>query len=391
MEQENELLALLGSLEDFERNFRIGQKLNLFEVVGMIRQEIKHSRFLGFLLTPGAPHGLGDSLLKQLLLAALADVPDPPISKLEVATSDCADAVIYYERDHFDIAVHIASLNLLFVIENKVDASERDQQLADYRITAATRYPGTRFLGAFLTPDGCPGDDESWAKLGYGLLCSELRKAKAVRSPSVDLAASIVIDHYLDLIERHIMVSPAIIEACKRIYARHRTAIELVYQHGQSSILAIAFETFLKTADGLKEAKNSRAYRVNFTAAKWADIPGFDVADELQWSNPCPVQFWFKLVDQTVHLRFEVGPVKGETFDRNGFIEEMRRLLGEKPRKITGTYTRVAKSVGRVNDDLDEDELAEKLTHLWRSMQGARIIELVSQIAPAHIKTAALD
>ena len=39
---------------------------NIFEAIGAVRQEPRHSDFLAFLLDPGADHGLGDAFAKRL-------------------------------------------------------------------------------------------------------------------------------------------------------------------------------------------------------------------------------------------------------------------------------------------------------------------------------------
>lgn len=40
-------------------------KANIFDAVGMERQEVKHSAFIGWLLDPGKPHGLGNRFLAE--------------------------------------------------------------------------------------------------------------------------------------------------------------------------------------------------------------------------------------------------------------------------------------------------------------------------------------
>jgi hypothetical protein len=39
-----------------------------FEAIGMVRQEIRHSNFLAYLLDPARPHGIGDVALRALLI-----------------------------------------------------------------------------------------------------------------------------------------------------------------------------------------------------------------------------------------------------------------------------------------------------------------------------------
>ena len=59
---DNPELAQLESLVD---------EFNLFEVIGTVRQELRHSDVLAFLLSPQERHGLGPAFLQQLLLAAV--------------------------------------------------------------------------------------------------------------------------------------------------------------------------------------------------------------------------------------------------------------------------------------------------------------------------------
>lgn len=50
------------NLEELEKKI---SRFNIFESVGMVRQEIKHSNFIQFLLSPSEKHRLGDIFLKS--------------------------------------------------------------------------------------------------------------------------------------------------------------------------------------------------------------------------------------------------------------------------------------------------------------------------------------
>jgi len=58
----------LGQLEALLDEF------NIFEAVGAVRQEVRHSDFLTFLLNPRERHGLGTTFAQQLLLTAVLDL-----------------------------------------------------------------------------------------------------------------------------------------------------------------------------------------------------------------------------------------------------------------------------------------------------------------------------
>ena len=51
---------------DLERLEARLAEFNIFEVLGAVRQELRHSDFLGYLLDPAGNHNLGDAFLKKL-------------------------------------------------------------------------------------------------------------------------------------------------------------------------------------------------------------------------------------------------------------------------------------------------------------------------------------
>jgi hypothetical protein len=65
-------------LEELEAKI---SRFNIFEAVGMVRQEIKHSNFLQFLLNPSEKHQLGDLFLKKLLIEVLQDAEETPVDQ----------------------------------------------------------------------------------------------------------------------------------------------------------------------------------------------------------------------------------------------------------------------------------------------------------------------
>ena len=50
-------------------------RFNLFEALGVARQELRHSDFLGFLLNPQQPHSLGDFFLEAVPAASAGREP----------------------------------------------------------------------------------------------------------------------------------------------------------------------------------------------------------------------------------------------------------------------------------------------------------------------------
>lgn len=392
IESESELLACLDALGEFERIHNLFSRFNLFEAVNMERQEIRHSRFLAYLLEPSQPHGLDDRFLKAVMMAAADNHADFRVSKLHLAIADFSNVRVYCERDHFDIAVEVPGLELLFVIENKIGSEEHEDQLKGYREKAALLYPEHHFFGCFLTAEGYDGDDAEWAPLSYADIARILKKLSpgAAVGPDVRVA----IDHYVELIEKKVMPSKELIDACRTLYRQHRTALDLIYEHGVESMLDQAYAEFLRDHANLSGALLSRKGFLSFVPTSWIDTPGFDVADtsKSKWELACPIKFWFQTTEQKVYLKLEVGPVDNSTkFDRSEFVRRLRVAFGANPDKRKGnSYTRVWNKSVKLGADAGVDELTECLVKLWKSVDSENVLSKVAGIVDSCVQVDSL-
>ncbi|MBL8360770.1 MAG: PD-(D/E)XK nuclease family protein [Rubrivivax sp.] len=382
LSQEESLLALIEALRRVERDFRLATGFNVFEAAAMARQEIRHSRFLAFLLDPGNPHGLGSAFLRAILSAAVAEHPDPPVSRLDVAVADLGSCSVHCERDHFDIAVEVPSRRLLFVIENKIEAAESTEQLQKYRARALSRYQDYRFMGTFLTPTGYEGEDDSWGTMGYATVVSELKNALQNASAPPDVAMAIA--HYVQLVERKIMASQALIDACKSIYQQHRAAVDLVVQYGQEPQLALAFEQFVRTNDKPLQPTAVRSNTAWFLFDEWLRIDDFPQADRKRWSSTFPVLLWFDVGTKRLHLRLEVGPL-ADAEKRPRLVQAMQtRIETDKTRKggkgKGGTYTRIVTYVTAIPEDPSVGDLVSAMEKLWKDSAHLDLKKVVGQV-----------
>lgn len=378
MEKEEILINLLDALGDFKKKNNFAKKFNMFEALGVEHQEIRHSRFLAFLLTPSAPHGLGDRLLRSLLVAAVSNTPNSPVNRLHATLADLDNCDVYVERDNFDISVHIPILNLLFVIENKIGASEGKDQLKKYRERAENKYSKVKFLGCFLTPDGYPGEDPSWATMSH---LNVLETIQQIRNDeqSLPIDSTIILDHYIDLIKRHIVISDELKNACKDIYRIHRSAIDLIIEHGRVPILHEAFEAFAENKNLINYQSNSE--RENFIPMSWQSISKFQVADEEKWRSSCPLVFWFRLEQDKIRLYLELGPIKEEKFNRYSFLERMQKIGYSLQKKPKETFTRIYRLEEKISDNMDSSLVKEKMSNLWSSFcAGGRLDILTAEI-----------
>ena len=111
---------------------------NLFEAIGAVRREERHSDFLAYLLDPSAPHGFGVAVLRGLVDAVLAANPGTPtpLGRVDAALMDLESAHVEREWSGVDVLAYSEPDHFVLLIENKVDSSEHSNQLARYHKTS---------------------------------------------------------------------------------------------------------------------------------------------------------------------------------------------------------------------------------------------------------------
>lgn len=140
--------------EDLEKLETLLAQFNIFEAIGVTRQEIRHSNFLAFLLDPAKGHRLNDVLLKRFLKQVLLNTEHPPLSPVEIDIANLTDAEVRREWRNIDILIHSPGSKIVCVIENKVGSQEHSNQLTRYREAVLKEFSNYRHIFVYLTPEG---------------------------------------------------------------------------------------------------------------------------------------------------------------------------------------------------------------------------------------------
>lgn len=253
--QEREVLeAFVVRNDDLERLEAALSQFNIFEAVGAVRQELRHSDFLAFLLDPGRPHALGDTFLKRLLKHVLHTKPNPPISAVEIDIADMSGASIRREWRNIDILIEDVDNGLVCVIENKVFSSEHSNQLERYRQIVAQRFPDCRCVFLFLTPEGDAASDESYASVSYSEIVDLTDAVREARESTVGAEVQTLMTHYTTMLRRYVVTESEIADLCRKLYREHRQALDLIYEHRPD----LQYELFEMLQALVKEAASAR-------------------------------------------------------------------------------------------------------------------------------------
>lgn len=348
--QEQKLLALLDTLVVFSREGRFPSGLNIFEAAGLERQEIRHSNFLAFLLRPRESHGLGDSFLKALLKRTLANVESSPIRPLNLALADFSDTLVSREWRNIDVLVESKSNKLVWAIENKIRASESELQLRNYELEVRESFSDYKTVLSFLSIDQDPSE-QTWTPISYFDVLDALDEATFQQSANLTSEARMVLSHYGALIRRKLVPNEELIEQCRKIYALHRDALDLIMQYGAVDAFVSAAETFFKQHDDLEQT-NVAPNRAVFTPPAIYKVVPRDEGG--LWAGyQRTVVFWFNFYrpNNKLGLVIEIGPFTTDRFNREKLARELLTYFKSNVKNITPRYTRVYSEYKRLSDD----------------------------------------
>lgn len=290
-------------------------EFNIFEALGAVRQELRHSDFLAFLLNPSEKHGLGDLFLKRFLMRVLSVADDPPVTPITITLSDLSLAVVERESQHIDILVHDAASGLVCVIENKVFSGEHDDQLERYLRSARQRFPDARaIIPVFLSPDGIPPADEDspYIPFSYGQVLETIEHVRKARESMLGADVNTMMRHYVTMLRRHIVSESDIVELCRQIYQTHKSAIDLIIEHmpdlqqGMSDYLG----SLVDQTPGLTLVRHSKTF-IDFVVDDWKQRAELNMG--VGWP-PSSALVTVELINgpNSLNLYLMLGPVKPE-------------------------------------------------------------------------------
>lgn len=222
-------IARLLADRDFNRIPAVANQFNIFDAVGMASQEIRHSTFLAFLLSPREAHGLGDIFLRAFLQALFVG------SDGDLTMAGCwflNDARVDREWNHIDILVRLPKEQVALVIENKVWSGEHSDQLNRYYQIVKTHHPGWRIVPVYLTPGGSMPSDDRYKALRYSTIIEIIERLLLISgSLNSNPDSQVLLRHYVQLIRKNIVGDSELEKLCQKVYLENREAIDLILKY----------------------------------------------------------------------------------------------------------------------------------------------------------------
>lgn len=264
MSDENQIKELenfMMNIDELDKLSKYQNEVNFFEITGMVSKEIKHSNFLAWLFNANANHGIGDKFIRKFMQKVMKENQGSKAINsdiLHLSLLDYDTFMIKREWKNIDIFMVSDEEKYTITIENKIYASERQNQTLDYRSKVEPIYKGYTNIYIFLTIDGLQAQDsEYWCNANYYMVVEAIDEILK-ENPNLSDDVKLLLKNYVSMLRRDIIMDKDIEKICNEIYKKYKVALDLIYQYRPDEVASISdfIMDFLE--------KNAEKYNVIF-------------------------------------------------------------------------------------------------------------------------------
>ena len=302
-------------------------EVDVFDVLRLDGSEEFHSNFLAWVLDPKGSHGLGDHFLQGFLAASSASGVISAANRPSTTVRREKSLELAGGYGRLDIRILNENAKFVCAIENKVWAPESGNQLAWYRRVLEHDHPDYRIHRVFLTPRGVKPDDpterEHWSTMSYTDVLRLVEGIIEAEGGSANEDVMAFLRQYAITLRRNIVpeVSNDVHELARRIYRKHKRAIDLIIEHRERYEPNYVTEGFRMIRDAVgrqllwKESTSNHPY-ARFVSAEWEKYE-----EELRlesWPYTL-LQFEVQVTDRWATLTLFMAPSENEPLRRRIF------------------------------------------------------------------------
>jgi hypothetical protein len=310
--------------------------LNLFEIAGLRKQEIKHSNFLSELFNPNSLLNIGDTVLKSFIRDAFKSVTPNTINTLNPIDFELSD------YDNFEVRREYKNIDLLLLnhsdeksqycicIENKVDSSESKHQLIKYREIVEHEFSNYKKLYLFLTPNGDDAEwDSEWLTVNYSSIKKGLDKVLNINMLNQD--AKLILSHYSKLLEKYVIGQTKLQQLSREIYIKHKSALDFIYEYKPDKLSELnkyIFNWLSKNSVefGISPLQPSKT-RLRFVTPEMTELSNIIIGNG--WESNDVICMEVVLTNKSVAFKIVLG--KSEDINRRErFLQFMQKELDVK-------------------------------------------------------------
>lgn len=203
--QPGETLGLL--LDQYANWVRAGgdpDAANFFQALHLARHELRHSDLLAWLLDPQGSHGLRETFARWLI-SRISNL-QPKNLPTDAANLDWTDLEVRREFANIDVLLLSERNRVVIVLENKLRAREREEQLGDYRKFVRRHFAHDYLVLLFLDMQGRASAEGTAVNLHYRDLLPFFNDQLATLAPNSENRHAHLIEEYRRFLETKLWI-----------------------------------------------------------------------------------------------------------------------------------------------------------------------------------------
>ena len=366
---------------DFERLEILLRKFNLFDALELVWHEVRHSDFLAFLLDPQESHGLGDAFLKSFLQTALKNRAHS-VTPIDVDLWNLTTAEVNREWNNTDIFIRAEEKRLAVIIENKIGSTEHSDQLSRYYKEVGRQYAGWNIVPIYLTLTAEEPSEEHFIAFGYEAVSIALERLVDLYRSTLNPDVRVVIDHYVEMLRRHLVSESEISQLCRKIYEKHKEALDLIFEHrpDRQENVRHMLEDLIGQSPNLVLDRASKTYIAFLPKSLDAEI----LRQGTGWGNSGRMLL-FELHNAADHvtLRLYIGPGPTDVRQRLWDFAKRKRPLFNPSAMLHDKWNSIfaRKLLSSKAYELEHDDLEKELRKEWQKFLDKDLPPIVAAFA----------
>lgn len=327
IDDKKSLLSLMQDTNVFSELDSYVRSTNVFDVLKISRTEIRHSNMLAWLLDPNESHGLGDKFLRNIIVELSKKNDEKSDLFIKILLSSLPNVAIYREWNHLDLLLVFHEIKCCIAIENKIGAHEHnangtdESQLKVYSDKVRKEFPKYDCLYVFLSPDGEAPTEDDWMVFTYYDVLSVLKAVYDENDANISGTSSVLIENYIEIINREVIMDQKLIDLCNEIYRKHRHALDLIFENKQDDLLIVA--------------ENCRKWIANHQNPKISELKNSKSKSFVKFQYETPSSI---LGEKEYYCEFELRNVGDDIIIHANLIVILDGIPQEKKEKIVSLF-----------------------------------------------------
>lgn len=364
-EEREALQSFLMDINELEKIEAQTSKFNVFETLGIVNMEIRHSNVLGWLFSPNEQHGFSDAFIERFMQEIVQgyDGTEGTLDPLKVLLWDYHDLIVRREWQNIDLLAISESNRFVLVIENKVWSRESKHQLNKYYEIIQDNFPGYHQVFVYLTPFGDEASNpEIWTSMDYSRVMQMIEYCLESRQNMMENSVRLFIEQYMDTLRRYVVGDSNLEKLCQDIYFKHKKALDLIFEYKPDmySDVSTKLQDMIEADENLV-LDDSNKTLIRFTSEQLDETVESEGGG---WTSSRRVLlFEFQNTTRGLRVKLIIGPGEERIRERlYDIVSDTPAVFKGKNRKLTTAYTTVyVKNILDYNEshEMDHQKLLE--------------------------------